>query len=347
MVATLIAAAIGPLGASAQDMRSDAGAAPAEFPPTSFAGKQYVDSRGCMFIRAGIDGNVTWVPRVTRGRQLICGYQPTFGSQTAATTAAPAPVPAPKPVEITLAPEDRPAPAAAQPRPASQPVAAAPAKASAPAPRRKVASVATAAAPSSRAQQSAAAGPCANASALSQQYINRGPGVRCGPQQDVPVLSARMEASAPSTLQPYTPDTRVVPRHVYDQRQNTDGITVPKGYRPVWSDDRLNPHRAEFSLMPAQIDQPPHVPSGYVATGRGDDRLNTQRGMRTAVGDAQTDMIWTKTVPRRLVPVKTDRPVVAAPAGTLASPTKTEMAVVRLSTRSAPEAGKDAAFEGR
>jgi len=53
---------------------------PAERPPASFQGTQFVDSRGCVFIRAGIDGVVTWVPRVTRNRELICGMQPTLGA---------------------------------------------------------------------------------------------------------------------------------------------------------------------------------------------------------------------------------------------------------------------------
>ena len=50
---------------------------PAEFPPPSYSGSQYIDSRGCVYIRAGVDGAVTWVPRMTRQRKHICGMTPT------------------------------------------------------------------------------------------------------------------------------------------------------------------------------------------------------------------------------------------------------------------------------
>ncbi len=59
--------------AGAQTLRTDIG--PAELPPASFRGKQYVDSKGCVYIRAGSGSRVTWVPRVNRKRQVYCSNQ--------------------------------------------------------------------------------------------------------------------------------------------------------------------------------------------------------------------------------------------------------------------------------
>ena len=49
---------------------------PAELPPAGYAGLQYVDSRGCAFIRAGTDAKPLWVPRVSAGGAPMCGNPP-------------------------------------------------------------------------------------------------------------------------------------------------------------------------------------------------------------------------------------------------------------------------------
>jgi hypothetical protein len=61
-------------------------------------------------------------------------------------------------------------------------------------------------------------------------------------------------------------------------RQNTQNLQIPEGYRSVWSDGRLNPLRAEQLLA----------------------------------GQAQIKLIWTQTVTRRLIDVTSGRDVTAS-----------------------------------
>ena len=100
---------------------------PAEFPPATFEGNQYVDSSGCAFIRAGISGSVTWVPRMSQDRSQLCGFEPTFAGQAIAA--------APIPDDVAIIVPD---PVAA----AAETAAAAPAQpAAAPAPAPSLASI--------------------------------------------------------------------------------------------------------------------------------------------------------------------------------------------------------------
>lgn len=314
-----IAVFLGSVSAGSLFAQSRPGSQPAEFPPASYKGKQYVDSAGCVFIRAGIDGNVSWVPRVSRSRTGVCGFKPTFAGQVASAAPAQRSSSAPAPVQITLS---NPPAAAAVPAPAA---AAVPAPVAAPAPRRvpaQVARVAPAPKPAPRVVRQVAKRPapvaaqvvktapvkanttrrvvqgtsaCPGASDISGQYLrssNSRLAVRCGPQT-TPIVGARISTAAVprGTAQPtsrtaatqpirVSPQTRIVPRHVAVNRVNTNNVQVPAGFRTVWSDDRLNPKRAEQSLA----------------------------------GHRAMSLVWTSTVPRRLINQADGRDVTASVA---------------------------------
>jgi hypothetical protein len=52
--------------------------APSEVPPLSYAARAYVDSKGCAFSRAEMNGAVLWVARRDAARQPICDETPTI-----------------------------------------------------------------------------------------------------------------------------------------------------------------------------------------------------------------------------------------------------------------------------
>ncbi len=286
LAAAAIAVSCGSGVVQAQGLKK---AIPAEFPPASYTGRQYVDSKGCVFIRAGVDGAVTWIPRVTRGRDHICGQQPTLSASAAAAAKTQPVATASPPPKVITVPAARPA---AAPAPAPK-VVSTPAYRSAPAPAPapavpaapKTIVVATPAPAPAPAPKRVQVADCRGGSVISGQYLtHRGYAVRCGPQT-APHVTERATAGPNATVWRYgavpagsaasyrtgtyaTTAPRVAPKHVYAmQKTSTQGVYVPEGYASIWEDDRLNPHRAH----------------------------------QTFAGKAQMDLIWTKTVPRRLI----------------------------------------------
>ena len=259
---------------------------PKEYPPASYKGKQYVDSSGCVFIRAGIDGNVTWVPRVSRKRDGVCGFIATNVGTAAASPASQGPAP----VQITLdnaSTQSTRRVAAVQPRPVPQtrrvqPVAPQVVRQTAPRP----VAVAPAIVATVPAAAPLAGGNCPGRSALSQRYSGgSGLPVRCGPQahrivgaQATTTRGGAVQYPSAAGTVAVSPTTRIVPKHVAINRINTyNNVQVPNGYKSVWEDDRLNPKRAEQNLA----------------------------------GRTQMLLIWTNTVPRRLINQTTGQDVTA------------------------------------
>jgi hypothetical protein len=264
---------------------------PVNFPPASYSGSQFVDNRGCVYVRAGFDGAVTWVPRVSRQREHLCGQKPTFGGQVAAAPASPVPTTT-KPVQITATP------------PAGQTVAPARTTTAVPvvkkvkAPVRKVVRVPASKPAAAELPRVVRRVPAPAATATKPPVVVAPAGqatcvqgnayrivngmklrVSCGPQSAPHVTTVRRgEAPAPGKNVYYNknswegssltlpPETRIVPDHVYKNR-DTQVAHVPAGYRPAWEDDRLNPYRA----------------------------------YQTVGGYADTQQVWTNTVPRKLV----------------------------------------------
>ncbi|NJM84510.1 MAG: SPOR domain-containing protein [Tabrizicola sp.] len=81
---------------TAAPLSAQEGKQPAEPPPRDYRGQQYVDSRGCLFLRAGTEERVIWLPRVTRAGQPICGYPPSGNRVGIGDSAAAAAAPPPK-----------------------------------------------------------------------------------------------------------------------------------------------------------------------------------------------------------------------------------------------------------
>jgi hypothetical protein len=196
---------------------------PAEVPPSGFSGDQFVDSRGCVFMRAGIDGQTSWVPRIDRSRQVICDRPPTFAP------------PPPPPVVAETAPP----PAAAAEPAATAVAAAAPAAAPPPAVRRQ-APARTAAVPAGR------IGCFADAPVPLRVQLAEGGGALLCTRGDGSLDGARVPLYPPGEgpAQALGAPGQIVTVMRADAAAAPAGVGAPPpGYRAAWQDGRLNPDR--------------------------------------------------------------------------------------------------------
>ena len=93
--------------ATAGGGQAQALAGPKEQPPAGFTGPQFVDSHGCVFLRAGRGAQGLWVERLDADRAPMCGYAPTVFAPEAVAESGTATKPEVEPeAETAMTPSD-------------------------------------------------------------------------------------------------------------------------------------------------------------------------------------------------------------------------------------------------
>jgi hypothetical protein len=304
----VLAIVCGAFSANSQSVRDIP--APRETPPSSFKGAQYVDSRGCVFVRAGVDGKVAWIPRVDASRKVLCGYPPTMAAMS----------PAVEP-EVVIAPTSEPETTTAT---AAVPQVRKPAKKKVP-----VVSAATVA-PEAATSQGYVDTPrstsvpgqlaCPGRAPLAKRFALQGGGtvVLCLSRENLLTESSAVSTTENADLidarAPMAARTELVcPRSAPVAQRlprvgggatilcttglgGTANLAIP--VRRVTVEAAVIEVSLPQEVSPALPELV--VPKGYKPAWK-DGRLNPKRGQGTASGQLAQDQIWTREVPARLV----------------------------------------------
>lgn len=350
----LLAACFSASSAQAQSTR-----APSELPPAGFKGQQYVDSRGCVYLRAGIGGRVNWVARISANREPLCGYPPTSGAQRVAVAPAAAPPvaaaqTAPVPVAAPSAPQQV---ATAKPKAAYSSKVGKPMMTTAGRYERPAVSVPVAA-PARPAPVAAQAAARTNGCPERAPYGKRAQlsdgrsSLVCSATADFDVAAAvRRYEQRQGTYTVVAAAAPAVPRAITPRRGAGSVLTAEDNANGYYAPDQVARNTADparrggYNRAPATAAAPDNTePTGYrrvVRAGYSDygykpveaaGRYNTQSGQGTEAGWAQQDQIWTRDVPSTLVsqaPVqRAGRMVTSTSNAARRTPTQRETAAV-------------------
>jgi len=292
---------------------------PANLPPSSFQGLQFVDARGCLFLRAGFGAQTVWVPMVDDARSQICNMNPSFGGAAVVAT-APAQVP-PVVAPAAAPPAAKPAMLAAPVVVASAPLVTAPIAA----PVKPAPIVASQAAPAVRNYQGAALGAttarCTSRAPVLERVVlrNGGTALVCTKGDGTltgwnpPIFAAGAGVGAALGYQTAT-------------AANLQGARLAG---PLVASAAATPKAAQAAPAAMAMTAIPAPPKGWKLAWK-DDRLNPLRGVGTAAGQAQMDARWTRDVPANLVTEAPTPVLFAAPPPVAVQP------VARVSTMSDP-----------
>lgn len=303
MVSVAVLAIVAGFGVANAQSASDFGG-PRELPPASFTGQQYVDSRGCVFLRAGLGGRTNWVPRVSRSRAQLCGYPPTFGNnQVAIVEPEPRAAPAPAPV-ARVAPTPAPAPTIVGRRPIdtvasittppriratqTQRTVAQPTYVPAPIvqPSRRVVAQQPSPQPETRSQPA------------QRVASSTGGSGKIGCYTDAPVAE-RFRLQNGGTVVMCTRGDGDIANARPPRLLAGAAAVAPSGYLEG-PDPAAHVGTRQSQRVVVSTQDQAKPPKGYKLAFE-DDRLNPNRGKGTRQGWADQDQVWTREVPARLV----------------------------------------------